>query len=252
MRAHDRVLGDVLGSSSSPPPSRMRSSRVFDTSASAELLTARRPLEQRVASPARARRTRRTCWRTSCRRRTAGPRARQHRRHRRALEVHGVAVPDAAEVHRLVRELGDRDDLGVARRCPARTGTRPARRCRRANARNCSGSSVLVAEEHDEVLEPGPPDLARPSRRSRSRARSTPLISAPSAPAIGCDRDRAERLARVDAHVPSLCRRASARNCRRRSTLRILPDAVRGKSATMRSSSGHFWPGQADPLERRR
>ena len=31
--------------------------------------------------------------------------------------------------------------------------------------------------------------------------------------------------------------------------MRTLPDAVRGKSETMRSSSGHFWPGHADLFE---
>ena len=56
---------------------------------------------------------------------------------------------------------------------------------RRANARNSSGSSDLVAEEHDEVLEPRPPDLGHRlvgEVASRGRRR---VISAPSAPAIG-------------------------------------------------------------------
>ena len=92
-------------------------------------------------------------------------------RHRRALEVHGVAVPDAAEVHRLVRQLRDRDDLGeavdalherVLHRLADAAGERE----------ELVGLEDLVAEEHDEVLEPGAADLGdRLVGRGRSRGR---------------------------------------------------------------------------------
>ena len=67
-------------------------------------------------------------------------------------------MPDAAEVHRLVRELRDRDDLGeavdalherVLHRFADATG----------EGEELLGLEELVAEEHDEVLEPGPADL---------------------------------------------------------------------------------------------
>ena len=80
-------------------------------------------------------------------------RASEQRRHRRALEVHGVAVPDAAEVHGLVRQLRHRDDLRVAvdalHEGVLDRNTEAARE-RQEGVR----IEVLVAEEHHEVLEP--------------------------------------------------------------------------------------------------
>ncbi len=89
-------------------------------------------------------------------------------RHRRLGQVRGVGVPDAAEVDRLVRQLGDRDDLRDGRRSRGRTGTRSARPIRRAKATNWSLSSCLVAEEHHEMVAA----MRRGSRRaSRRRGR---------------------------------------------------------------------------------
>ena len=79
----------------------------------------------------------------------------------------------------------------------------------------------------------------RPSRRPGRSARSTPLISAPSAPAIG--RTLMVRYRRRSSS-PIRCRQpASARNCRRRSTLRTFPDGgAREVVDDHASSSGHF------------
>ena len=158
MRAHDGMLGDDTPDPLAAPLSRMRSSRVFDTSASAELFTARRPSSSRCI-PGESASYAAYMFANSVSPPYGGTsRATQHRRHRRALEVHGVAVPDAAEVHRLVRELRDRDDLGeavdalherVLDRFADATGEREER----------LGLEDLVAEEHDEMRQPGAPDL---------------------------------------------------------------------------------------------
>ena len=63
----------------------------------------------------------------------------QHRRHRRALEIHGVAVPDPAEVHGLVGQLRHRDDLGVSVDPLDERVLDRRHRCGAPKARNSSG-----------------------------------------------------------------------------------------------------------------
>ena len=161
VRAHDGMLGDEVLARPRPTRwSRMRSSRVFETSASAELFTASQAVEHLAASPGES-----ASYAAYMLANIVSPpyggtsRASSIVRHRRALEVHGVAVPDAAEVHRLVRQLRHRDDLRVAVDALHERVLAPARRCGAANARNASGIEVLVAEEDDEVLEPDATDL---------------------------------------------------------------------------------------------
>ena len=70
----------------------------------------------------------------------------------------GVAVPDPTEVHRLVRELRDRDDLGVAvEALDERVLHRLADAVREGE--ELVGPEDLVAEEDDEVVQPRASDL---------------------------------------------------------------------------------------------
>ena len=136
----------------------MRSSRVFDTSASADVFTARRPSSCCFTSDESASYAAYMLANIVSPPRGGTSRASSIVRHRWALEVHGVAVPDAAEVHGLVRELRDFDDLRVAVDAADegvldRVADAPGEREERVRV------ELLVAEEHHEMREPRPADL---------------------------------------------------------------------------------------------
>jgi hypothetical protein len=68
------------------------------------------------------------------------------------LQIRGVGVPDAAEIDRLVLQLGDIDDLGktfdashegILDRC-----AEPA-----CQGQEASGRQVLIAEEDDQMVQ---------------------------------------------------------------------------------------------------
>ena len=102
MGAHDRVSATYAAARPRGAPSRMRSSRVLVTSALADELTADEAVEQAPqprrqglvgeihVGEQRVAATRRHLARE------------QHRAHRRAFEIRGVGMPDAAEIDPLV------------------------------------------------------------------------------------------------------------------------------------------------------
>src|SRR5262249_23013894 len=96
---------------------------------------------------------------------------------------------------------------------------------------------TLVAEEHDEVVEPGAADLG-------DDVGVTEVAGEVDAADLGAERPGDRRHRETSVLTDLQVARHGAASCRSmagRSTLRTLPEAVRGKSATRRSSSGHFW-----------
>ncbi len=80
--------------------------------------------------------------------------------HRRLLQVGGVGVPDAAEIHRLVLALQHLDDLGMAGQpLDERILDRPAEGA--GEGEELVGRQVLVAEEDHEMVEQRLPHRAR-------------------------------------------------------------------------------------------
>jgi hypothetical protein len=67
-------------------------------------------------------------------------------------------VPDAAEVHVLVGQLGDGDDVGVAVET-GHEGVASDLPDAAGEGEEALGAEVLVSEEHHLVLQPGGPDL---------------------------------------------------------------------------------------------
>ena len=108
---------------------------------------------------------------------------------------------------------------------------------RRGEREELLGCELLVAEEHHEMVEPRPADLGD--------GLVGELGGEVDAADLGAERpgerQHLDGAVAVVVHARPDRVVASERNCRRRSTLRTLPEAVRGKSSTIRSSSGHFW-----------
>ena len=202
-----------------------------------------------AASRARALRTRRTCSPTSCRRRAAEPRG------RRASSPSAGARGTRCRCARCRRSSPSRAGASMTamisgkpsmprhERVLDRLADAPGEREERRRA------ELLVAEEHDEVLEPRPADLGHRLVGEVGREVDAADLGAERA-GDRRHRDRAVRVVVVMIR-PALAA-APARSCRRRSTLRTLPVAVRGKSSTITQLLGPLLAGQADRARARR